>query len=41
LFDSLTQGGAAAPLTLGYGMKPLRGKDIELSSENLRKEQEL
>jgi hypothetical protein len=29
VFELLTQGGAAAPLTLGFGMKPLRGKSIE------------
>ena len=28
---TLTQGGAAAPLTLGFGMKPLRGKEFEVS----------
>ena len=27
LGTSLTQGGAAAPLTLGYGVPPLRGEE--------------
>src|SRR5688500_14838618 len=29
--DPLTQGGAASPLTLGFGMKPLRGKCMKIS----------
>jgi hypothetical protein len=32
----LTQGGAAAPLTLGFGIKPLRGNSLKVLPENLR-----
>jgi hypothetical protein len=37
----MTQGGAAAPLTLGFGIKPLRGKEVKILPKNLYKKQKV
>jgi hypothetical protein len=41
LFGLCTQGGAASPLTLGFGIKPLRGKSSSSAFNNLRNVQSL